>query len=1104
MWIVLLDRSGSMGDPFSEVASGFAGRVDTSDQVTKLNAARGKLAKRLKSMSSDELLLFAFNTQAERIFRGSTQDLPAITAAFASITPGGGTDLAQALDDVRAEVELEKGYRHLRLLVITDGLSEVEPARLAAERLARLGALIDAILIDPTTAGEELARAILVAGEVEGVVPVHSAAGLESEIDQIAEVQERMKGRAEEVERAVESCATAVLASVKADEKVAFTAGCPQVVEADEWNPLDVYVHLPELQEEATRRVLKRAALERREIAVTQAASVGITRNALLTFTPQLGGALFNPPSQEILWIEELQEILFRACLPASMEIEPRVGWIDVHVRTTSVPLLVARIPITMRIRRPGESADMTSLKVASARPFERIFTSYSSTDSRLVEACVEAYEALGIYVYLDKQSLRSSTGLEWLPLLKGQIEKSDLMQLYWSKAAAASRYVEEEWRHALTLQKSFKGPGFILPVSWGTDGPKLPTELAHLQCKHLDAALWRGAAAGPTVATPSDARASTRISAPILPLLPGSSPAERRELMSDVREVAALIEEVTGLRYSPVPTLLVDDVIIRRVRLHTVKDLDPDPADARRRAGDEGQALPPVVDALGGIAMEVFHLDLRSIRLGDLERAEVARIFRGSLSPAQSEKIAYYTEGGLHRALEDALVALIPDYLPHRLSQLTLDPGESKESFVSRLVSALVAALSNAHGRILNPPVVAVAVAEILAMLIREAGLSVERAYSEDSRRLVGSAAQYRQLAERLGKETLATSAPKLAGMLSARSSDGLASATLSAFGVVCASVLPTPQSFVGQFLAEVAAPMWRRLRDELADVGTPGVQPSQQCLDFLEVLLRLLAMNFERGAGVLGELPVTSDWVVKQACALGHGGGPLKVSGLAALFRAASERLIQHLRRSHAAPHQVRTPLQAYFARDVAAHGVFLSRNSGDMDRWLESWAVGHQLRSELALPDTDRVLYCVGSAERFEQGLREKSAGATAVLVRGFQRSVLVHEHFHAALETGRDLDGASPRGPSFPEAWNKASNLNESLAAWMELHLARGDADLTSLVWSYIDSGTYPDWPYAGARVLEAQYQSQGLRAIQEHVNALRADPETAQAVFDTRR
>ena len=121
----------------------------------------------------------------------------------------------------------------------------------------------------------------------------------------------------------------------------------------------------------------------------------------------------------------------------------------------------------------------------------------------------------------------------------------------------------------------------------------------------------------------------------------------------------------------------------------------------------------------------------------------------------------------------------------------------------------------------------------------------------------------------------------------------------------------------------------------------------------------------------------------------------------------------------------------------------------------------------------------------------------------MARRFCLSVLVHEHFHAAVATGLDSAGRAALGAEVPERWQAANPLNESLAVWCERHFYRTDPEMLILIDQYITRGTYPTWPYQGGTVIESDYASGGTPAVRRWMRFLRDDPENAQREFDLR-
>lgn len=215
--------------------------------------------------------------------------------------------------------------------------------------------------------------------------------------------------------------------------------------------------------------------------------------------------------------------------------------------------------------------------------------------------------------------------------------------------------------------------------------------------------------------------------------------------------------------------------------------------------------------------------------------------------------------------------------------------------------------------------------------------------------------------------------------------------------------------------------------------------------------------------------------------------------------LYAGAKARLIAILSQYA----RFKTPLERIFAVQVPTYGIYVPATAFSSNDRLKRWAFDRGVPTELTFPQSSRVLFCLLAQERFEKETERVLADRRIArqMACDFQRSVLIHEHFHAILETGLDEKRSPANGVKFDEAWREASPLNESLAAWMELHNARQNHDLMKLVWSYIQAGTYPQWPYRGAEKVETLFQEKGMSAVRDLIRSLRRDPESAQAAFD---
>ena len=116
----------------------------------------------------------------------------------------------------------------------------------------------------------------------------------------------------------------------------------------------------------------------------------------------------------------------------------------------------------------------------ANAFRYRAVFPSYSHKDDKIVER-FEAYaEAFGDKYLLDVRQLRA--GQCWKEELIQFIKKADIFQLFWSRNAAFSQYVQKEWQEALSERTTRPDPYFLRPVYW-TSKPEspIPRELSQI-----------------------------------------------------------------------------------------------------------------------------------------------------------------------------------------------------------------------------------------------------------------------------------------------------------------------------------------------------------------------------------------------------------------------------------------------------------------------------------------------------------------------------------------------------------------------------------------------------------------------------------------------
>lgn len=96
-----------------------------------------------------------------------------------------------------------------------------------------------------------------------------------------------------------------------------------------------------------------------------------------------------------------------------------------------------------------------------------------------------------------------------------------------------------------------------------------------------------------------------------------------------------------------------------------------------------------------------------------------------------------------------------------------------------------------------------------------------------------------------------------------------------------------------------------------------------------------------------------------------------------------------------------------------------------------------------------------------------------------VRRVIRSILIHEHGHAILEQGygRNHFGMKLENANIVET---IGEVEEAIVEWIELDSSRRDPVMYRAISDHADAGDFPEWPYAGAMILERFENQFGLR------------------------
>jgi hypothetical protein len=204
----------------------------------------------------------------------------------------------------------------------------------------------------------------------------------------------------------------------------------------------------------------------------------------VLTFVPAVEGVEFNPPARSFRWVGRTHKEEFE--LRAARELDGTTARGTVTVFLGSI--LLADIDVALRVESGRAGAEPP--EATHARPYRKIFASYSHKDAAVVEQFERFARSLGDEYLRDWRHLRA--GEVWDDRLRRMIEEADVFQLFWSRNAMDSEYVRREYEHALGLNR----PHFVRPTYWEEPLPRdpargLPPEVLqrlHFQQIRLDA----------------------------------------------------------------------------------------------------------------------------------------------------------------------------------------------------------------------------------------------------------------------------------------------------------------------------------------------------------------------------------------------------------------------------------------------------------------------------------------------------------------------------------------------------------------------------------------------------------------------------------------
>ncbi len=254
-----------------------------------------------------------------------------------------------------------------------------------------------------------------------------------------------------------------------------FLATSPKSMPLDEWQPMYAYVFRQSVAAQVYMDAAKLLGKKQAEYStMSQPAATTIREGAEITATPELEGFQFKPLRVTVGFYDAWERFNFELRAKSAPLNQFATG----RIVFTVEGLIVGEVPLSIFV---GETSAEWEFKENPTKMYQAIFCSYSHTDTKIIERLERAYKSLGMDYLRDITTLKSGT--HWSDELLALIDRADVFQLFWSKTAAESQYVKQEWEYALKYEAD--RPNFIRPVWWQDPMPPVPKELGHIHFWH-------------------------------------------------------------------------------------------------------------------------------------------------------------------------------------------------------------------------------------------------------------------------------------------------------------------------------------------------------------------------------------------------------------------------------------------------------------------------------------------------------------------------------------------------------------------------------------------------------------------------------------------
>lgn len=263
-------------------------------------------------------------------------------------------------------------------------------------------------------------------------------------------------------------------------DAVQVSVFAPAVAEVGATLLVQVFAHLVERATEALAQAQEFDADAKRRGRHTL--HVPIMRGSVLVIELRMGALRVREPVQRMVWSGLTDSVGFAVEVPTQTAGATVVGTVSVRCEGIPVGDVTFKLQISTLEHVPGLVGD--ALAISEARRFEHAFLSYATEDRAKVLDSVKIVRALGMRFFQDVLNL--DPGERWERRLYIELDRSDVLLLFWSRAAKESEWVRKEVGYALGRNGGSDDiPPVIRPIF--IEGPPVETPWKELSTLHWD-----------------------------------------------------------------------------------------------------------------------------------------------------------------------------------------------------------------------------------------------------------------------------------------------------------------------------------------------------------------------------------------------------------------------------------------------------------------------------------------------------------------------------------------------------------------------------------------------------------------------------------------